>query len=342
MRDKMTLLHIDLRLFDGAGGAASGTGGGAAAPAGEANPGSDRQESGQEPIVYQSKRGKSKSGEKVVYGKPAGTPGDANAENPDAGENGQAPAKKDTEVSVTSNTLEARRAEFEKLISGEYKDIFAERTQGIIDRRFKDNRAHEARLAAQEPLVQLLAQKYGVADGDPQKVLAALEQDTAYWEQEAERAGMTVEQYRKVQQLQRENEQLRRTQSQQRADVQARQQIGRWLEEAESMRGDYPDLDLQTEIQNKQFLGMLKNGVPVRTAYEVMHLGEIKTQAQAQAAKATERQVVENIRTKGARPEENGVATQGAVTYRSDVSKLTRADREEIARRAARGETIKF
>ena len=60
------------------------------------------------------------------------------------------------------------------------------------------------------------------------------------------------------------------------------------------------------------------------------------------AARAAEKQVVDTIRAKGARPAENGTAAQSAFTVKDDVSKLTREDRAEIARRAARGDSISF
>ena len=71
-------------------------------------------------------------------------------------------------------------------------------------------------------------------------------------------------------------------------------------------------------------------------------MDDIKTSAARQAAREAEKQVVDGIRAKGARPPENGTAAQSAFTVKGDVSKLTRKDREEIARRAARGEKITF
>ena len=108
------------------------------------------------------------------------------------------------------------------------------------------------------------------------------------------------------------------------------------------MKGDYPSFDLGAESQNPQFLAMLRAGVPVQHAYEVVHMDEIKAGVAKLTAKATEKQVVSGIRAKGARPQENGTAAQSPFTVKDDVSKLTRKDRAEIARRVARGETISF
>ena len=72
-----------------------------------------------------------------------------------------------------------------------------------------------------------------------------------------------------------------------------------------------------------------------------VHLGDGVLDLAAQA-KATEKQVVDGIRAKGARPQENGTTSQGAFIVKDDVSKLSKRDRAEIIRRAARGEHIEF
>lgn len=77
-------------------------------------------------------------------------------------------------------------------------------------------------------------------------------------------------------------------------------------------------------------------------AYKTMHFDEIQS-ATAQASQViTEKAVTDNIRAKGSRPAEAGLQNQGAFSTHTDVSKLTKQDRAEIARRAARGETITF
>ena len=108
------------------------------------------------------------------------------------------------------------------------------------------------------------------------------------------------------------------------------------MQEAEEVRGVYPDFDLRVQCADPKFLSMLRAGVPVRHAYEVLHLDDIKGGVAQATAQRTEKQVVDGIRAKGARPTENGV------TIKSDVHQLSKADRAEIAKRAARGEQILF
>ena len=226
--------------------------------------------------------------------------------------------------------------------SEEYKDIYTEETQRIINRRFRETQNLEQQVARNQPLIDMLMQRYKISDGDIGKLTAAIENDDAYWSEAAEEAGMSVEQYKQFQKLQRENAALIRDQQQRRSQQAAQQQLQKWYGEAEQVKGVYPSFDLNAEVKNQQFLSMLKSGVPMQHAYEVVHLDDIKAGVAKMQAKATERQVVDGIRAKGARPQENGTTSQSAFTVKDDVSKLTKAERAEIARRAARGERIEF
>ena len=62
----------------------------------------------------------------------------------------------------------------------------------------------------------------------------------------------------------------------------------------------------------------------MKTAYEALHMQEIMQGAVTQTARAVEKGVTENIRAKGQRPAEAGLATAAGVEIKSDPSKLTR------------------
>lgn len=336
------LLNIRLDLFDG-GAAAGGDGAGAAAPASQNG---DGAKGGSQAAPGSTRRGKSGEFQNVLFGKQSAPA----AAGEGGGQEGQqqssvAGSDKDKQpgVTTTSDTLEARRKAFQDLVnSEEYKDIYTEETQRIINRRFRETQNLEQQVARNQPLIDMLMQRYKISDGDIGKLTAAIENDDAYWSEAAEEAGMSVEQYKQFQKLQRENAALMRDQQQRRSQQAAQQQLQKWYGEAEQVKGVYPSFDLNAEVKNQQFLSMLKSGVPMQHAYEVVHLDEIKAGVAKMQAKATERQVVDGIRAKGARPQENGTTSQSAFTVKDDVSKLTKSERAEIARRVARGEIIKF
>ena len=321
------LLNIRLDLFDGGAAAAAAGGDGAGASAtgdAQASSGSTR-------------RGK-KSGEysNVVFGKQDAQPAAADHDGaPAAGE-------KKAEVQTTSNTLEERRKQYRAMVEGEFKDLYTEDTQRIINRRFKEGKVAEDALQKQQPVIDMLMQRYKIADGDMAKLLTAVENDDAYWSEAADEAGMTVEAYKEFYRQKRELEAIRKQQTQSQQREAAEKQLQQWYAEGEEVKAAYPGFDLNTEAQNPRFMAMLKSGVPVMHAYKVMHMDEIMTDAMQTAAKRSEQAVVNNIRARGSRPAENGLSSQSAFTVKDDVSKLSKKDRAEIARRAARGEVIKF
>lgn len=325
------ILHVTLDLFDGAAGAAaSGAGEGA---------GSGTQGETQQTSPAATRRGSSGEYSNVKFGK-QDQPVDAGGQQanpPDAGEE-----SKKQGVETTSDTLEDKRKAFRALVDGEYKEQYTEDTQRIIDRRFRETKNLEAQLSQQKPILDMLMQRYKIGDGDLGKLTQAIENDNAYWSQAAEEAGMSVEQYKQFQKLQRENAQLlqaqRRSQNQQAAE----KQLQKWYQEAEAMKADYPGFDLRRESQDPQFLSMLRSGVPVKLAYEVMHMDEIKSTVAQTTAQQTEKQVVEGIRAKGARPAENGTSSQSGFVVKDDPAKWTKKDRAEIVRRVQRGEQIKL
>lgn len=324
------ILHVTLDLFDGAAGAAaSGAGEGA---------GSGTQGETQQTSPAATRRGSSGEYSNVKFGKqdqPAAA-GGQQASPPDAGEE----SKKGVET--TSDTLEDKRKAFRALVDGEYKDQYTEDTQRIIDRRFRETKNLETQLSQQKPILDMLMQRYKIADGDLGKLTQAIENDNAYWSQAAEEAGMSVEQYKQFQKLQRENAQLLQAQRRSQNQQAAQQQLQKWYQEAEAMKADYPDFDLGRESQDPQFLSMLRSGVPVKLAYEVLHMDEIKSTVAQTTAQKTEKQVVEGIRAKGARPAENGTSSQSGFVVKDDPAKWTKKDRAEIVRRVQRGEQIKL
>ena len=99
-------------------------------------------------------------------------------------------------------------------------------------------------------------------------------------------------------------------------------------------------------MQNKDFFGLLTRGIDVKTAYQVIHQDEIVQSAISTAtqrtAQAVQQQTVNNIRSKGLRPDESAGSSQAGFTFKADPHKWTKADREEIAKRVARGEKIRL
>ena len=332
------LLEIDLQLFNGAAAGAGAAAGGEAGAAQATESALPKAETNSR--SGSSRRSKSGEFDNVVFGKQEDASAAASATNPAAGDSAEGNGK--SGVSTTSDTLEARRKAFRDMVNGEFKDIYTEETQQIINRRFKESKGMEASLSAQKPIMDMLMQRYNIGDGDVAKLQAAIEEDNSYWQEAADQQGLTVDQYKTKMKLERENAELKAAQQRQLGEQAAQQQFAKWTQEAESVKGLYPGFDLRAELQSGQFRDLLKAGISVQQAYELVHMDEIRDATARSAAKTASEQMAANIKSRAARPSENGTSSQSAVVVKNDVSKLTRAERAEIARRAQRGEKISF
>lgn len=239
-------------------------------------------------------------------------------------------------------STEERTAKFEELIKGEYKDLYDARVQDIIRQRLRGNEATVQKYNALSPVLELLAGKYGVKADDVEALSKAIEEDESFYEDEALEKGMTVQQVKEIRKMERENAQLRAQMEAQRSRQQADAQYAAWTQQAEQVKQIYPGFDIRAEIQNEQFRNLLMSNVPVQTAYEVVHKDELIPAAMQFTAQKVTEKVANAVRAGQRRPAEGAMAGPGAVSIKSDVSQLTRADREEIARRVARGEKIRF
>lgn len=245
------------------------------------------------------------------------------------------------EVKQTATPVD-RNAEFEKLIKGEYKDLYDQRMQDTIRKRLKGNEDTVNRFNALSPTLELLAHKYGVDANDIEALNKAIEEDDSYFEDEAMQKGMTVQQLKEIRKMERENAELKRQMSERQTKENADKLYASWLQQEQETKSVYPSFNLKAEMNNPRFIDLLRSNIDVRTAYEVLHKDEIIPAAMQFTAKTVEQKLTNKIMAGGARPSENGMKSQSAAVVKSDVSQLSKADRDEIIRRVRNGEKIRF
>lgn len=305
------IFKLNLKMFDGAGGASSGTGDGTGTATSGAIEGTS------------SGANNSKDLSKVVYGK-------------------QPTVAEDT----SSNTQDDAQSRYNEYRNGEGKDFINKEIENAVKRRFKDHSELKKSNNKMQSVMNAVAMKYGIDPTDTDGILKAVAEDESYYETAADEAGMSVEQYKKMKQLEAENAQLQaiRQEEDRRKEFDAK--YAEWSMQADFAKNEYPNLDLNTEMQNKDFFGLLTRGIDVKTAYQVIHHDEIVQSAISTAtqrtAQAVQQQTVNNIRSKGLRPDESAGSSQAGFTFKADPHKWTKADREEIAKRVARGEKIRL
>lgn len=247
-----------------------------------------------------------------------------------------------TEGQQASDPPADRKTTFRNMIKGEYKAEFDEVMQDNLKRRFKDHDDLKKRVDDTRPLMELLAGKYGVDAEDIAGIVKAAEADDGYYEQEAAEKGLTVAQLKDFKRMERENAQLKAAADERQRAEGINRVHARWAQESEALKAVFPEFDFEVERQNPDFSNMLLSGVSVEAAYKAIHFDEMMTGMMQFTAQKAQQQTVNDIRARGMRPDEGGMGNRAAGEARTDVSKLSRKEREEIERRALAGERISF
>ena len=235
-----------------------------------------------------------------------------------------------------------RQANFDKFLK-ENKDLFSKKTQEIINKRFKETKQLESQIQKVNPVLEMLSSRYGVDANNVDALMEAISNDDVYLEDEALERGMTIEQLKSIKALERENARYREMYEQQQRQEEAQRTYNEWLQAGEQLKTIYPSFDFESELQeNENFGQLLKNGIDVRTAFEVCHRDEILGGAMAYTAQQVKQKMANDIQARGQRPSENGMNSQSSVGLKFDINKTTKAEREEFERRALRGERITF
>lgn len=265
------------------------------------------------------------------------------AEEPDAEEDAAEGEEQDGAADKSGTDPEAHRKAFGELMRGEYNREFGEM---IVQATQK---AYDSILNEQGPvgrILNALGQKYGTAPGDHEALAAAVEggvvKDDAYYEDMAMKKGISVQLAKEMDALESENAKHRAAE-QQRAEAAKMEAIQQeWDAAVERIRAEDPDFDIKTALADPDFAQMLKLGVKMEDAYKARYFDDIMARRTTQTAKTVEKGVEARIRQRGARPSENGTNPGGAAVLKTDVSKLTPAQCEELERRAMRGQIITF
>lgn len=246
-------------------------------------------------------------------------------------------------------TPEEHKKAFHALLQGEYRAETEELMQQAVERA--------AQILESSPqvrgLMEALHEAYGVDADDLEALTDAVKngrvKDEAYFEKLAMEKGVSVATARQMDKLESENKRLTAAEKfaeDQRKAAQRQVEIDRihaeWDREAEQLKAQYPEFDLEQTLANPEIANLMRLGVSMSNAYRAVYFDQIMAQNESRTAKQVERGVEARIRQRGTRPGENGIRPGGAAQTHTDVNALTRKEREQLERAALRGQVVTF
>lgn len=237
---------------------------------------------------------------------------------------------------------EPQEPTFDELIKGKYKADYDARVQKTIQARMRGAKANEERLAKTEPLLQMLGQKYSVDPGDVDGLMAALDNDEQMWQAEAADKGMSVENLKALRTAERENAMLKRQQELNQREAAARETYTKWVAQAEQAKQKFPGLDLESCLEDAQFVSMLQSGVDVESAYWARYHDDIMQAGMEKATTEAQKKLSASVASGSRRPTESGVGNAPTVSQKVDVSNMSRSEFTAYMDRIMRGERISF
>lgn len=266
--------------------------------------------------------------QQVEYGKPRGE--------------GAAPSQVGSDSASVGNSPEA---EFAALVGkgGRYHDIYGQMVSSAVQQRFKNQADLSGQIDQISNDLSPLFLNYGLKAGDFEGLKEAIAHDDAFFQAQAERAGLDVNQYKENLKLKAEAERGRQITEAYEQQQRQNAMFAQWENEAVDLQQAFPAFDLGLEIEhNEEFARLIFNGVPVRNAFLTTHAEEIFAGANEHASKQATQNVINTIQQRASRPAEGAMHPGAAIVRKSDPSSLSNEDIDEINRRVANGEAISF
>ena len=226
---------------------------------------------------------------------------------------------------------------------GAFHDHYGQAVSNAIQERFKNQANLQGQVNKIAEDLSPLFMTYGLKSGDFEGLKNAIAHDDAFFQAQAERAGIDVEQYKENLKLKAEAERGRQITEAYEAQQRQNEMFMAWESQAADLQQSFPNFDLGLEIEhNPEFAKLIDSGLDVRTAFLTTHLGEILQGNNAEVTRTATQNVINTIQQRAARPVEGAMHQSAAVQRKSDPSRLTDEDLDEINRRVAMGEAISF
>lgn len=249
---------------------------------------------------------------------------------------------KETQPTNESNATE--KPSYADLIkSDDYKEEHKAYMDKTIGDRLKKYKGIEENLGKHKELLDIVASKYGVNPDDEnflQVLQQKIDEDDSYYENYAMEHDMSTEEARKIVSMERKVARAEAEQKEQEKQEQMRQHIMLLRQNAEKTKAQFPEFDLDTEMQDEKFrrLCAVNNG-DTTAAYMACHWSDVITNQVQRASQRIQSQTAQAVASNKARPIENGLSSSAPSVVQQDFSKMNLQQLRQYAEEQRRKST---
>ena len=226
---------------------------------------------------------------------------------------------------IESNATE--KTSYADLIkSDEYKEEHKAYMDKTIGERLKKYKGMEEDLGKHKELLEIVANKYGVKPDD-ENFLEVLHQkidaDDSYYESYAMEHDISTEEARRIVTMERKVAKADAQKEAMEKEEQNRQRLMILYNNAERTKAQFPQFDLDVEMQDERFrrLCAVNNG-DTTAAYIACHYNEIITNQVQMATRQVQAQTAQAVAANKARPIENGLSSSAPSVVTQDFRNM--------------------
>lgn len=236
-----------------------------------------------------------------------------------------------TEAQVTKETNATEKIPYADLIkSDDYKDAHKEYMDKTIGDRLKKYKGIEEDLGKHKGLLEIVANKYGINPTDEnflETLKEKIEADDSYYENYAMEHDMTTDEARRIVNMQRKVDRIEAEEQERQRQEHARQQFMILTQNAEKTKKQFPEFDLETEMQDEKFrrLCAVNNG-DTTSAYMACHWNEILPTQVHRASEQARIQTAQAVASNKARPVENGLSSSAPSVVEQNFKNMSLKD----------------
>ena len=241
-----------------------------------------------------------------------------------------------------------KKADLKALLKedAELKAQYDKAIQSQITRRFKDYEGLRERSQAFDNLSNLVRSAFPDApqDGDANSLFMYLQGKSDLFTEAASQAGMTVEAYRRMQEMEAKNRALLGEQRAMQEEARRQEMYAMWDAQVPEVKAIYPDFDEQEEMLNEEtgerFTTLLSQGWTMLQAYEAIHMHEIMDKTAQAVKKQTAMDTARQIKVGQGDVKESATGKTALSPVGSDLGKMSNKEIEDIIKRVAGGERV--